>query len=327
LINSLPMGFYAPAQIIRDAREHGVAVLPIDVNHSQWDCTLEPTSHRLSPDASDSLISLLPHAHEATKEAAPETWGIQGPAIRLGMRLVKGLRQEEAQRIAAAVTARRGSSLRAGFPSISALWRAADVRVATLKSLAEADAFNSMGLDRQQAHWQIRQLRDESLPLFDQLPEPTLAPEPAAPLPPLRPIQHVEQDYRYSQLSLRPHPLTFIRHKLNAMGAVPNAHLKDEAQWKHHTPVRVAGIVLVRQRPGTASGIVFITLEDETGIANLVVRPAVFEQYRKAARHGMVLLAQGKVERKEQVVHIMTHKLISLDHELKELTTSPRNFH
>jgi error-prone DNA polymerase len=289
LINSQPMGFYAPAQLVRDAREHGVEVRSVDVGASRWDCTLEESDR---PDA---------------------------PALRLGMRLVKGLREDDAQAIAAAVEAH------GPFAAIAELRRASGVRVSTLHRLAGADAFGSMGLDRQAALWEIRGLSDEPLPLFDQQ-----ADEPNGShvsLPTIDEPRKVVQDYAAIGLSLKAHPISFIRPMLQERGAVTAAQLRDPERSPHGTPAAVGGMVLVRQRPGTASGIVFMTLEDETGTANLIVRPHVYERHRPVARHGIVVLARGTVERDGDVVHILVRSLESADDAVRELAARSRDFH
>ncbi len=321
LLNSQPMGFYQPAQIVRDARQHGVEVRPVDVNASAWDCTLEE------------------HGDTATRRrgeaqaGGDRQYGSGGPALRLGTRLVRGVGEADASAIARAVR-------RAGpYQSIKPLWRASGVRVTTLRRLAKADAFASMGLTRQRALWAIQPLRDTPLPLFDAI-EPGVTPdrEPgAAPhrrareadvaLPPRTPESEVIADYHGVGLSLRAHPVSFLRDRLDALRVRPNASLADASATPAGRVVRVAGVVLVRQRPGTASGIVFITLEDETGVANLIVRPNIYDQFRRAARHAKVLLCQGKVERQGAVVHVLARSLRSLDQLAPALATASRDFH
>jgi error-prone DNA polymerase len=290
LINSQPMGFYAPAQIVRDAQAHGVEVRPVDVNRSAPDCTLE---------------------------------GDGPPALRLGLRLVRGLGEEEAVRITAAVRDH------GPFTSIAALRRATGARVATLRHLAAADAFGSMGLDRQAALWEIRALRDEEKDpgsLFAAKTDPGSfsgdhrLPAVAAP-------RKVVQDYASVGLSLKAHPVSFLREQLAARGAVPAAQLADARLWPHGSRTAAAGLVLVRQRPGTASGIVFMTLEDETGTANLIVRPPVYERYRRAARHGVIVLARGRVERQGAVVHLLAESIESAEEELGGLLAASRDFY
>jgi len=293
LINSQPMGFYAPAQIVRDAREHGVDVRPVDVNHSSFDCTLE-----LDGDAV--------------------------PAVRLGMRLVKGLGAADADAVAAAVAAW------GPFTTIEALRRRSGARVRALRRLARADAFASMGLDRQAALWQVRALRDE----------PPGAPgepgdlwgraapdEPAVPrLPEVSLFQRVLHDYRATTLSLKAHPVAFVRAHLERLGVTPAAALADARAFPHGRRASVAGLVLVRQRPGTAKGLFFMTLEDETGVANLIVHPHVFERCKAAARHATSVLVHGHVERAGEVVHVIARELESLDRALAGMQSRSRDF-
>jgi error-prone DNA polymerase len=286
LINSQPMGFYAPAQIIRDAQNHGVRCLPIDVSHSRWDCHLET-------DAASA----------------------GGKAIRLGLRLVSGLGEAAGEVIAGCIE-------KHGPPrTLEDLWRRSGVDVPSLRRLADADAFGSMGLSRQQAQWQLRELRDEHLPLFDGV-ESRAEPLPA--LPRLAPSLMVVRDYAATGLSLKAHPVSFLRQELTRRGAIRCDQLGTVVSGK---PAAVAGIVLVRQRPGTAKGITFMTLEDESGIANLIVRPAIYERHRKAARHGVIVLAHGRVEKQGQVINIIVTRLEDLDGQMEALTTTPRNFH
>jgi error-prone DNA polymerase len=275
LLNSQPMGFYAPAQIVRDARDHGVSVLPVDVNHSDWDCTLEGP----------------PNA----------------PAIRLGLRLARGLAHADARRIADAVR-RSGAA-----PSVDALRRASGVGIACLRTLAAADAFRSMGLDRQGALWAVRRLRDEPLPLFDALPGPH-PDEPPVPLPSIPLARTIRSDYHATGLSLKAHPLSLVRSRLDELKVTPARNLRDAAITPAGLDVRVAGLVLVRQRPGTASGIVFMTIEDDTGVANLILYSDIYQRFRREARHSLAVLATGRVERQGDVVHVMVRRIADLRH-------------
>ena len=275
LINSQPMGFYAPAQIVRDAKEHGVEVRPIDVNHSAWDCTLE--SDAANP-----------------------------PALRLGTRMVSGLRQPGADAITAAVASR------GRFQSVERLWRASAVGVGTLRRLGAADAFGSMGLDRQSALWQIRRLRDERLPLFDDLESRGVSEEAGALLPAVHLARTLRHDYEATGLSLKAHPIALERARLARLGVATAAELRDPNASPHGRRVAVAGLVLVRQRPGTAAGVVFITTEDETGAANLILFPHVYERFRKDARHSVAIVAWGTVERQGEVVHVKVARLANL---------------
>lgn len=296
LINSQPMGFYAPAQIVRDAQEHGVEVREVDVNRSAWDCTLERA----------------PGGDETPQ------------ALRLGMRLVKGLREDDARAIARAVAAS------GPFDSVEALRRASGVKISVLRRLAKADAFGSMGLDRQRALWEVRSLRDEGLPMFDGIEDTaaTRRSRGAASLPAVGLPQKVAYDYASTQLSLKAHPISFVRDAIREMGATEAVQLADEDRWPHGLAVAVAGLVLVRQRPGTAGGIVFMTLEDETGIANLIVSPGIYRRDRRVARHGVAVLARGRIERQGAVVHVKVTRLDGLDERFAGIAAGrSRDFH
>jgi error-prone DNA polymerase len=284
LINSQPMGFYQPAQIIRDAQEHGVSVRPVDIAASEWDCTLEEG----------------------------------GGTLRLGMRLVKGLGETHAN---ALVEARSRGGV---FTSVEDVHRRSRVGVAALRKLARADAFGSMGLDRQQALWMIQSQRDEDLPVLGEIRAPD---ERDVSLPPVSGAQRVRADYAATGLSLKAHPISFLRQILEVQGVVMARDVQDEERFPNRKPVRVAGMVLIRQRPATASGIVFITIEDETGIANLIVRPQVYERHRAAARHSPFVLVKGHVERSGSVVHVQVSRIEALSEPEQSLFVRSRDFH
>ncbi|WP_232631998.1 error-prone DNA polymerase [Methylobacterium sp. Leaf118] len=283
LLNAQPMGFYAPAQLVRDALDHGVPVRPVCVNASAWDCTLEPAGGR---------------------------W----LAVRQGLRMARGLSEADAARLVAA----RPSG---GYGSVEALWRRAGVPAAPLRRLAAADAFRALGLDRRAALWAIRGLAERPLDLFaaadareGQVRPETV--EPAVALPPMTAGRAVTEDYRATGLSLRGHPLAFLRGDLAAQGYRPCGVL-DEA--RPGRTVRLAGLVLMRQRPGSAKGTMFVTLEDETGIANLIVWPAVFERHRRLILTAGVMGVQGRVQRQGIVVHVVTEGLADLTRMLASL--------
>ncbi|MEM1166908.1 MAG: error-prone DNA polymerase [Planctomycetota bacterium] len=287
LINSQPMGFYAPAQIVRDATDHGVDVRPIDVNHSRWDCTLEDG----------------------------------GRVLRLGMRLAKGMPHADADLIAGAVR-QHGA-----FHTVESLWRQSGASTRSLRALARADAFGSMGLDRRRAQWQIKPLRDESLPLFEHVDAEGREDAGLDRLPVPDAVSCVIDDYSSVGLSLKAHPVSFVRRHLDEIGVIPAATLRHPSQCPQGRQVRIAGLVLCRQRPGTASGVVFITLEDETGIANLIVWRDVFDRHRRVARLSTMLVADGRVERSGEVVHLHVSGLHSLDERLPALAQASRDFH
>jgi error-prone DNA polymerase len=278
LLNSQPMGFYAPAQIVRDAREHGVEVRPVDANLSDWDCTLEP---------------------------AP---GPGGVALRLGFRQIKGFREEDANALVAA----RGN----GYRSVYAVWRRAHLGPPALERLAGADAWGSLGLARREALWAVRALGEAPLALFAGEDDDAIEEE-AANLPPMALGEAVIEDYRALRLTLKSHPMALLRGALNATRPLsrpltPNQYLVELDSDKR---VAVAGLVVCRQRPGTASGVIFITIEDEGGIANLIVWPKMFERFRRTVLRARLLGAQGTLQREGIVTHIVVDRLVDLtDH-------------
>ena len=283
LLNSMPMGFYQPAQIVIDAKKHGVDVLPVDVNYSDWDNTLAEKTGRYCP-------------------------------IRLGFRQVKGLKEEDMQTLVAG----RG----AVYTTIHAL-REAGLPQTPLEKLADADAFRSLGLDRRQALWQVSALHDRPIALFAGQPAEDAMEERAA-LPEMTAAEHVVQDYAATALSLKAHPVSFVREKLGLLHILSLQELTDHRDKDF---VKVAGLVLVRQRPGTASGICFITIEDETGFANLVVFERVFEQYRKVVVQSRLLMVEGKLQREGEVIHVIVQRCYNLSPLLRQLNVpTARNF-
>ena len=328
LINSQPMGFYQPAQIVRDARDHGVEVRAADVNESEWDCTLEERDE----------------GEEGQRDRGTKgprvKWGVDGPALRLGFRQLRSFRQTDADQI---VTARK----RLGrFTTIADFHHFTALSVASLRILAEADAFCSLGLSRRQALWEVLRLKDEENPLFkgtkgrrdkgtkgaEAFPLCPSVPlslcpsslEPAITLPTMPLGQEVMIDYSTTGLSLKQHPVWLIREQLRKRKIITSEEL---AQVTNGRWVKVAGLVLIRQRPGTASGIVFETLEDETGIVNLIVKPDIYDRYRPAARHAGLLQADGYVQRSGQVVHVMAKRLFDLSDLLSGCVLRSRDFH
>jgi error-prone DNA polymerase len=281
LLNSQPMGFYAPAQIVRMAATHGVAVCPVDVNLSEWDCTLESYS--------------------------------SSPALRLGFRLVRGLPEA---RVRAITLAREAGA----FRSIANFARRTQLNRPQLARLAAADAFGSLGLDRRTALWHVLSAGEE-MPLFAEL-EDTEEHTPPLTLMPLD--EQVRADYDSTGLSLKAHPIGLLRPQLDAL-RVLSAKALERAQDK--AVVRVAGLVLVRQRPATAKGIIFATLEDETGMINLIIRPAVWQRYLRAACHAVGWLAQGQVERTAGVIHVCVAQLADLSQSLRGIAVRSRDFH
>jgi len=290
LINSQPMGFYAPAQIVRDASEHGVTVRPVDINASEWDCSLEP----------------------AMQEEKEKKIGDTSFALRLGFRQIKGMREEHIERLLAA----RGN----GYADMLGLWRRASVAPPVLERLARGDAFGSMGLDRRKALWAVKALGPEPLPLFAAAFEEEQGNEPEVSLPAIGLGEQVIDDYASLRLSLKAHPLSFLREGLAAQGAVPNERLKALADG---TRVTLAGLVLARQRPGTAKGVIFATLEDETGVANIIVWPPVYERYRRIVLGARLIMVSGKMQREGIVIHVIANKLVDLTFFLSTLSDEP----
>ena len=300
LLNSQPMGFYAPAQIVRDARAHGVEVREIDVNMSGWDNELE-RNHTIAPAKAGVQ-------HRAGRNWTPACAGVV--AMRLGFRQIDGFREEWGNAIADARAA-------GPFDSIEALARRADLPSRALKLLADADAFRSIGLDRRAALWEVRRTPTAELPLFAAACARELGVETDAALPAMSKAEHVVTDYQTTRLSLKDHPMTFLRATLAAEGVSSCAETdaKDNDAF-----VRTAGVVLVRQRPGKGNAI-FITLEDETGITNVMLWARQFERYRRAVMASRLMLAEGRVQKsREGVVHLMATRIIDRTDLLDRLT-------
>ncbi len=281
LLNSQPMGFYAPAQIVRDAAEHGVAVLPVDVNHSQWDCTLEGQRDPL--------------------------------ALRLGLRQIDGLPEHIA---AALVSAREAGG---PYRDIADLRARAGLSPAHIERLASADAFTAMGLTRRQALWDARSLiAAPDLPLFRAAGVREEGAERARIALPAMPLsEEVVADYQTTRLSLKAHPMAFLRADLAARGFVRAADLRAR---KFRSMVQVAGVVLIRQRPGSAKGVTFITLEDETGVINLVIWPDLKEKQRKVVMGARLMEVRGRVEYDDEVIHVIAAHMTDATQRLHALS-------
>jgi error-prone DNA polymerase len=298
LLNAQPMGFYAPAQIVRDAREHGVAVHAPDVNHSQWDSTLEP-----GPRAAERLHDL----HREMRDDVRATH-----AIRLGLREIKGLKEEDARLI----VERRDSA----YDSVRDVWLRTGLSPRVLERLADADAFASLGLTRREALWAAKALgrvgdRDDDLPLFaapapaDAAAARVVSREPDVALPPMPLGEEVINDYRFLRLSLRAHPAQFLRPDLSARGSLRNEALRGIANNRR---VRISGLVTCRQRPGSAKGVVFMTIEDESAVANVIVWPNVFERVRPVVLSARYVLVTGRVQAESGIIHVVADALEDL---------------
>ena len=285
LLNSQPMGFYAPAQIVRDAREHGVEVREADVNLSDWDNTLEPASRPAGTRFT---------GHEETPKQTAKL------AVRLGFRQVDGLGEDEMEQM---LQARLG-----GFDAPEDIRRRAGITRRAMELLAAADAFRSMRLDRRAALWAARgEAAGKPLPLFAAADTAEQGGEARTPLPEMPLSEHVLQDYQTTRLSLKEHPMSFLRAHNRSLRTIST---KEAVDLRNGSRVQTAGIVLVRQRPGSASGVCFITLEDETGIANLVVWPNVFERFRAVVMGARIIFVKGRVQRADNVTHIVAEQLI-----------------
>jgi error-prone DNA polymerase len=337
LLNAQPMGFYAPAQIVRDAREHGVEVRPPDINHSHWDATLEP-----GPRAAERLHEL----HQEMRDDVHTTH-----AIRLGLREIKGLKEEDGKLIVAmrrhpevrgdavAEPRRATASSFVGsafalppqdngnfhYDSMRDLWLRTGLSPHVLERLADADGFGSLGLSRREALWAAKALgrvgdHDDDLPLFSVDSDVTLARivsrEPDVHLPPMPIGEEVINDYRFMHLSLRAHPAQFLRPDLNARAIKPNDTLR---RIRSGTRVCISGLVTCRQRPGSANGVVFMTIEDETAVANVIVWPKVFERLRPIVLGARYVVVTGCVQEEAGVIHVVAEQLADLTHCLARL--------
>jgi error-prone DNA polymerase len=278
LLNSMPMGFYQPAQIVIDARKHGVEVRPVDVNLSLWDNRLEEKSGNYK-------------------------------ALRLGFRQVRSLREEDVNKL---ISGRTNN-----YADICSL-REAGISQSALEKLADADAFNSMGLDRRRALWEIATGNDQQTGLFagqsvDASYEKKIS------LPPMRISEHVVHDYAATSLSLKAHPVSFVRDKLEQLRILPTASL---VTCSDGDMVKTAGLVLVRQRPGTAAGVCFITIEDETGCANLVIFESLFDEFRKEILQSRLLMVEGRLQIEGEVIHVIVKNCYDMTKLLRHLTAA-----
>ncbi len=329
MLNAQPLGFYAPAQLVRDAREHGVEVREVDVNLSDWDCTLEPllplpvrgerVGVRDLEGPHPAPKGVCQNARLSTGYGATFSRGETGTihprhaemtphirtthAVRLGLRQINGVKEKDMIQLAN----QRGQA----YDLVRDLWLRSGLSATVLERLADADAFRSLGLDRREALWAVRALDrvgdQDDLPLFAS--RPARETEPDARLPPMPLGAHVVEDYRRLSLSLKAHPASFLRARLSARGALRSEALSSV---KNGERVMVAGLVLVRQRPGTASGVIFMTLEDETGVANIIVWPKVFERLRAIVLGARFVAVTGKLQSEQGVIHIVAERMHDL---------------
>ncbi|NNJ76677.1 MAG: error-prone DNA polymerase, partial [Anderseniella sp.] len=299
ILNSQPMGFYAPAQLIRDAREHGVDVRDVDINHSMWLSTLEPDAKS------------LPVSRQYREQATTQK---NTHAVRLGLQQVKGFGEEDATLL----IEHRAS----GYDSVRDLWMRSGLTRRVIEKLADADCFRSIGMNRRDALWAVKALdplsSSERLPLFAAADAQDLQREPDIHLPPMPLGEHVINDYQSLSYSLKAHPLSFLRQRL-----LQDRYVNSEALQT--TPgermVKVAGLVLVRQRPGSAKGVIFATIEDETGVANIIVWPKAFEKYRTVILGSRCIGVRGRLQTEDGVIHVVAHHLEDLTPLLAEIST------
>jgi error-prone DNA polymerase len=275
ILNSMPMGFYQPAQLVGDAKKHAVEVRPVDINYSMWDNTLEEQAGKFR-------------------------------VLRLGFRQVKGLRQDDIE-----VLVLNRKKL---YSTINEL-RDIELSEAVLEKLADADAFRSIGLDRREALWEVS-TKDRPVVLFSGQTAADAKGENIS-LPIMKTSEHVVHDYAATSLSLKAHPVSFVREKLDQLHIISTEQLST---LKDGALVKVAGLVLVRQRPGTASGICFMTIEDETGFANLVIWETLFEKFRKEIIQSRLIMVEGKVQIEGEVIHVIVQRCFNFSSLLKNLT-------
>jgi error-prone DNA polymerase len=293
ILNSQPMGFYAPAQLVRDARDHGIEMREVDINESEWD-------HRLEPLAEGGSRSVLHLRHTSMQNDIRSVY-----AVRLGFRQIKGVEQTDMELL---VKLRNR-----GYDSVRDLWLRTGLSPSVLERLAEADAFSSLGLSRRDALWAVRGLNragdKDDLPLLRALAFTPL--EPDAHLPPMPPGEEVVEDYRHLTLSLKAHPVSFVRQHLAARNILPASALATIDTTKRPR-ITVGGLVLVRQRPGSASGVIFMTLEDETGVANIIVWPKVYERLRALVIGARFVAVTGRLQNESSVIHVIADQMDDL---------------
>jgi len=305
LLNAQPMGFYAPAQIVRDLRGHGVEVRPVDINHSDWDATLEP---------GERAAARLDTLHRDMAGDIRSTH-----ALRLGLRKIKGLSQEHGRMIV--------QNRAAGYACIRDFWLRTGLPTHVIARLADADAFGSLGLTRRQALWAAKALGrvgavEDDLPLFRTsvpavTPQISVPHEPAVRLPAMPLGEEVVNDYRFLELSLRAHPASFLRADLDRYGIIRNEELRALPRGAR---VRVSGLITVRQQPGAANGVIFMTIEDETAIANIIVWPKTFERFRPVIMGARYVAVSGELQQESGVIHVVAAWLDDLTSLLARLT-------
>lgn len=302
LLNSQPMGFYAPAQLVSDAQKHGVVFLKTDINFSEWDCTLESAS-----DVPEYTLTKNSKIHPSSS----------APTVRLGMNTIKGLHRETVEKIC---SERRSHG---SFLSMNDFVERTKISKSSISLLADADLFTSINQDRRKAIWDSldQEISTNPQPLLDALPFEEVTPEGIVPM---SKHEEVRADYQLQGLSLKGHPLTFIRPWLSEQNC---NKINELSQTRSGLYVSLAGLVLVRQRPGTAKGITFVTIEDETGQANLIVHPRVWKKHIRVAQTSDVWLVKGRLEKSDSVTHVIINKIEDCGKHLQSHGLKSRNFH
>ncbi|MCP5036145.1 MAG: error-prone DNA polymerase, partial [Rhodobacteraceae bacterium] len=331
LLNSQPMGFYAPAQIVRDAREHDVEVLPVDINFSDWDNRLEDVDGerfavRLGFRQVDGLrrevmeglescsTSISPLEGEMPDRAeggeAVDTEPAAHPPLSAAQPPQRGRLQQDSNF--------QCPNLPRNFTSIEHIRHQTGLSIAVLERLAAADCFRSLGLDRRQALWKVRGLvSDAQLPLFEAANTNALGPDHDVQLPQMPLSEHVVADYQTHRLSLKAHPMSFLREDYTHRRILSCQDLNSTRNGQY---VQIAGVVLVRQKPGTAKGVVFMTIEDEGGVANIIVWGKIMKRFRKVVMRSRLVLVRGKVQRQGLIIHVIASSLADLSDDLARLS-------
>lgn len=310
ILNSQPMGFYAPAQLVRDARDHGVDIRPVDINHSAWDCCLE---------GGEEQTQAFDPARIAGRHQSMRNVIRSRKAVRLGFRQIKGLPEKAADLL----VSKRG----AGYDSVRDFWLRTRLPRDVIEKLADADCFSSLGLSRREALWAAQALDGEAaaevLPLFETAPRENLQCEAEMVLPRMLPGEEVLSDYRSLTFSLKAHPVSFLRQAMQRAGLKSAADLEN---LPHGAKVEISGLVLVRQRPGSAKGVIFMTLEDETGTANVIVWPKVFERYRPIVMGARLVALRGRLQKAHGVIHVVADHLVDASSRLGLLLEDLKSF-
>ncbi|MEM8735916.1 MAG: OB-fold nucleic acid binding domain-containing protein [Planctomycetota bacterium] len=315
ILNSQPMGFYAPAQLVSDARAHGVEAVSVDVNASHWDCTLEPNEVA----SSDTTAAAAVTTNSSPFNTTSRPTAVHPCRLRLGLLMIRGLPLDIGEKI---VSERLSKG---NYLDLADFSRRTQLGQAMITKLADAGALSTLTGDRRAAYWQslAQEKKPKDMGLFEAMGADVDDDLPNA-LKPMAKIEEVYADYATTGLSLTAHPMSFAREQLHRLQVVCAG---DIPQTPDGIPIRVAGLVLLRQRPSTAKGITFVTLEDETGSMNLVLRPEIWQRYYKVARRSNAWLVHGTLENREGIIHILVGRIEDLSAHVGDLTQRSRDFH